>query len=723
MRRFPAKLIAALALVILILVSAPLRAEQALDDQVRLIADSVSITGKTRLVARGNVEVVYKGQRLRAGAVIYDRAGDLLIIEGPIRIDDDASGTVILADQAELDADLRNGLMTSARLVLNQQLQLAAAELRRVDGRYSSMRSVVASSCKVCNGDATPLWEIRAARVVHDQLAQQIYFDHAQLRMAGIPVFYMPRLRVPDPTLKRSTGFLIPSLRTTSTQGLGLRLPFFWAIAPDRDLTLTPYLTTEGVRSIDLRYRQAFRAGTLELRGAVSSDATLGSQRLRGYLEADGEFRLPKGFRLTIDADGVTDAGYFRDYGLTERDRLVSQVTLDRVRRQELILARLHGFYSLRDSDDNRILPTGAMDATWLRRLDLGDFGSAALRMQMHGHVRQSTSLLDSDGDGLADGRDVLRGSLRAEWRKDWIFGPGIQLGALGHASVDLYGVAQDAVFAGSRTRTSSAFGLDLRWPFMRSSPATGVSEVIEPVAQLVWAHRDPSLIANEDSRLVEFDEGNLFSLGRFSGTDVVESGARANLGLAYSRQAPDGTHLRLAVGRVLSDLPTSAFSTASGLSTRRSDWLLSMDVTTRNDISLLSRFLVGDTGQLTKGQVRLKMSRTKFDLAAGYAYVIADATEGRTVPLSELALDTNIRLNPNWALKLDGRYDLTANQPTRANLGLRFANECLAVDLSLSRRFTTSTSVTPTTTLGLSVELLGFGGSGSPGPARACRG
>jgi LPS-assembly protein len=699
-------------------------AAQALgDDQVRLVADSVSVTGKTRLVARGNIEVMYKGQRLRAYGVTYDRSGDLLIIEGPIRIDDEASGTVILADQAELDADLRNGIMASARLVLNRQMQMAAGDLRRVDGRYSVMRSVVASSCKVCAGDPTPLWEIRATRVIHDELGQQIYFDNANLRFGGIPVFFLPRMRVPDPTLKRSTGFLIPSLRTTSTQGFGMRLPFFWAITPNRDLTLTPYLTTQGVRSVDLRYRQAFGPGIFEARGAVSSDSTLGSPRLRGYLELDGQFRLPRGYRLTIDAEGVSDAGYFRDYGQPERDRLVSRTTLDRVGRDELIQARLHGFYSLRDTDDNTILPTGALDATWLRRLDLGDFGTAALRIQMQGHVRQSTSLLDSDLDGLADGRDVLRGSLRADWRKDWVFGPGIVLGALGQANVDLYGVAQDPVYSGSRTRTSSAFGLDLRWPFQRSNARTGTSEVIEPIAQLVWAHRDPTLVANEDSRLVEFDEGNLFALGRFSGADVVETGFRANLGMAYSRQAIDGTHLRMAVGRVFSGQPTTGFSAASGLSTQRSDWLLSMDVTTRNDISLLSRFLVGDTGQLTKGQFRLKMTRDRFDLAAGYSYVIADATEGRSVPLSEFALDSKITLNPNWAMKLDGRYDLTAGQPTRANLGLRYANECLAVDLSLSRRFTTSTSVTPTTTLGLSVELLGFGGSGAAGPARACRG
>ena len=73
------------------------------------------------------------------------------------------------------------------------------------------------------------------------------------------------------------------------------------------------------------------------------------------------------------------------------------------------------------------------------------------------------------------------------------------------------------------------------------------------------------------------------------------------------------------------------------------------------------------------------------------------------------------------WALRAEGRHDFETQRTSRAGLGLTFRNECLAVDLSLSRRFTSSTSVEPTTDFGLSVDLLGFGGAGKAGPARTC--
>ena len=219
-------------------------------DRALLISDGLQITGDSRLIATGNVEVLYQGARLTAQSIVYDRATDRLIITGPIVLDD-GNGAIILADQADLRADLTEGILTSARLVLNQQLQLAAAEMVRTQGRYTQLSRVVASSCKICAGDPTPLWEIRASRVVHDQLERQLYFDNAQFRIGGVPVFYIPRLRMPDPTLDRATGFLMPSIRSTSELGFGLKLPYFIVIGPARDLTLTPYLTTKGGRTME----------------------------------------------------------------------------------------------------------------------------------------------------------------------------------------------------------------------------------------------------------------------------------------------------------------------------------------------------------------------------------------------------------------------------------------------------------------------------------------
>ena len=212
-----------------------------------LVADTVTISSGDVLVATGHVEIFYQGRHLSASSLSYDRSTDRLRIEGPIWIDD-GQGNVLQAEMADLSADLTEGILRSARLVLADQLQLAAGEvLQTAGGRYTAMRSVVASSCTICKGDTTPVWEIRADRVVHDTVEHQIWFSGAQLRFWGLPVAYLPLMRVPDPELDRASGFLLPAIRTTSLLGTGVLIPYFLKLGDSRDLTLTPFFTTDEI--------------------------------------------------------------------------------------------------------------------------------------------------------------------------------------------------------------------------------------------------------------------------------------------------------------------------------------------------------------------------------------------------------------------------------------------------------------------------------------------
>ncbi|MGB8813598.1 MAG: LPS-assembly protein LptD, partial [Paracoccaceae bacterium] len=124
-------------------------------DIATLIADRVEISGNSTLIADGGVEVLYQGRTLRASRIVYDQATDRLIIDGPIVLTD-GTGNIVFASQAELSADLQDGVLASARLVLNQQLQIAAQQMFRVGGRYTQLSNSVASSCQVCQVDPVP---------------------------------------------------------------------------------------------------------------------------------------------------------------------------------------------------------------------------------------------------------------------------------------------------------------------------------------------------------------------------------------------------------------------------------------------------------------------------------------------------------------------------------------------------------------------------------------
>ncbi len=677
-----------------------------------LIADRIFLASRTLLVAEGNVEVMYGDARLGARRIVYDRAADRLTIEGPIVLTR-GTGVVVLADQALIAPDLSEGLMTSARVVLDRKLQLAAADLLRTRGRYARLRRVVATSCRVCAGSPVPLWEIRAAEVVHDEAARQLHFRSAQFRLAGVPVLWLPWLRMPDPTLRRATGFLLPSIRSTSTLGTGIRIPYFITLGASRDLLLTPYLSTDRTRTLQFRYREARRTGGFTLQGAVSQD-DLKPGETRGYLFGSGRFALARGWGLDLRLEAVSDPTYLADYGLGRRDRLTSGITLERVRRDEIARARLLGFRSLRPGEGNGTLPAAMAEGLWERRFAApGLGGSFGLRLQALGVLRPSE-------DDHA-GRDTGRLGLGLDWQRTAVVGPGLVARLQAVAAGELVAVAEDSAYPARRARLTPTLAAELRWPLVRRGAGGGES-LLEPVVQIAWSPPATAAFPNEDSAIVELDEGNLFALSRFPGGDAAESGLRANLGLFWRHRTAAGWAGGLAVGRVLRARATSGFSPGSGLSGRASDWFLAADAAAPGGLRLAARALVGDDLDVTRGELRLNWPAERVDLATGLVWLAPDPAESRPAATAEWTVDAALRLNPSLTARINTRFDFEADRATEAGLGLVWQNECVVVDLSVTRRFTSAASVEPATDFSLTVGLVGFGGGQEGGPpARSC--
>jgi len=676
-----------------------------------LLADSVVLVGDDTIVATGNVEILVDGSRLKAAKITYDATTDRLIIQGPITLQQ-GDNLLFLASSAELDGDLENGFMLGARLILARRLQIAAAEIDRVDGRFTRLSSTIASSCKISSCSLVPLWQIRAKQIIHDAERQQLFFENAQLRVYDIPVFFLPRLRIPDPTLKRSTGFLIPSYRTSSRLGTGVRLPYFVAINDYSDVTITPFISPE-TTTIGARYREAYRTGRLQFDGALTRDSLLPGET-RFYLFGNANFNLPRDFDLQFDFELTSDPAYLLEYGFSDNDRLQSEIALTRTRAADYFNAGLIRFETLRGSElaiDDQ-LPNFQGEVFYERRFfpqALGGQGSWALGAEAHS---RSSSL-----DGA--GRDVAHFRGRLKWSRSETFGPGF-VGRIGtDLAADLYQIAQDSSFSPSLAYLTPAVEAELRWPLTKTA-RDGAAIVLEPVVHLAWTTNLGAAVPNEDSTLVEFDEGNLLAISRFPGEDRFETGGRATVGLKWTRYDPAGWSLALALGRVVRDDDAGQFTAASGLDGRLSDWLVAGQVKLNSTLSVTGRALISDGWSLTKAETRLGWRNQQASLAATYSRIVPDLAENRPNLTSQMTLDASYNIRRHWTGNLTYRYDFDAEKSTRAEIGVKYANECFSFDISFSRRFTSSTSVAPTTDFGLSVNLLGLG-SGAAGPERTC--
>ena len=692
-------------------------------DLATLVADRVDLRGDL-LVASGSVEVFAGTDRLRATRVTYNAQTGALEIEGPLVLTTDDGQSTIYADAANLSDSLREGILRSARLVLEDSLQIAATEIERIDGRYTRLNNTVASTCQVCAERPVPLWQIRAAEVIHDAQAQQVYFRDARFEVAGVPVLWLPQLRFPGPGLERSTGFLSPSIRSTNALGVGIKIPYFITLGDHADLTLTPYLSAASTRTLEARYRHAFASGGIEVNAAFTRD-DIRSGDTRSYLFAEGAFALKRGYRLTFDVEAVSDRGYLLDYAYSEKDRLDSAIEVARYGQDGFTFAGLTAYRTLREGESNDTQPTILLDAGIERRFQpavLG--GTATARLMTHGHYRRSDLDIDSpDADSVVDGRDIFRIEAALDWRRDWILGPGLLLEAETAVSVSHTRIAQDAAFPSSVNQSWGAAAMTLRWPLMRRMQ-TGGSFLLEPIAQLVWSDDSSETLPRDESTLLEFDEANLTALDRFPGGDVFEAGARANLGLRMAHQTGAGYRWDLTLARIWREQDLGQFAGTPALAGDSSHWLASLSLDMPGKLNLRNRALFDESYRFASNSLRMDWQQEDLSLAGTYLWLRANPAEDLPDDISELSLDAEYRIDENWAASLDYRFDFQQNRAASAELGLAYTNDCIVVDLSLSRRFTSSTTVLPTTDLGVEVRLMGFGKGGSGGrPTGACTG
>jgi len=688
-------------------------------DPAVLVADEVFITRDRTLVAQGNVEAFQGDVRLRARAIRYTQDGNL-DIEGPITLQE-GEDTVILADAAQLAPDLRNGLLTGARLILNQQLQLAAVQLDRVNDRYSQLYKTAVTSCRICEEGEAPLWQIRARRIVHDQDEQQLYFDDAQFLIRNVPIFYLPRLRLPDPTLARATGFLIPSVRTTSQLGTGLKIPYFIKIGDHRDLTLTPYISSR-TRTLELRYRQAFVRGKIEFNGALTRD-DLREGSTRAYLFGVGTFDLERDYKLLFNVEATSDRAYLTEYGYSNKDRLQSELTVSRARRDEYIRGSLINYETLRDDEINDNQPTLVLNGTWQRRMfptALG--GEFRFTLDAHSHRRASDEDMDTDGNGVADGRDVARFNAQFEYLRRMVTRGGLVADLQLGGTFDVFDVTQDAAFPQNTTDVAPYAALSLRYPMLRRG-AGNVTQTLEPVVQLSLKGGDRLNLPNDESTRVEFDEGNLLALSRFPRPDRRERRAVAAFGVNWARFDPNGWNAHVTLGQVVRDQADPDFSDTSGLAGKSSDFLVAGQLKTLGGVAVTGRGVFDDSFEFAKAELRGDWTFARGRFGGSYVWLQADLAEDRAQDISEIAFNGDYRIDRHWTASADWRYDTADERAATAGLGLTYNNECVSVDLSILRRYSNSNSIEPSTNFGLNVGLKGFSAAkGTESYARTCR-
>jgi len=740
----PAALAAAIALAFAAGVAPPAANAQLLPEiggeanaQLLLEADELVYDVDTgRVTAVGNVFIHYQGFQLFANEVTYDQAADTLIARRGVRLEE-PDGNIVLAQNLELSDDFRNGFATGLRADTIYRTRLGANTATRSGGNVTIFEEAGYTACYSCleRPDKPPTWAIKARRVVAREDERTLRFEDPRFEFFGLSSPALPSFTIPDPSVERQSGLLVPTAVYSNLIGFGVRGSYFKTLGPYRDITvgLTP-LSRQGLFG-DIEYRQRTASGIFDVRatGIYQLDPgafkdTGGNTEFRGSLQSTGNFFWNPRWQYGWEGTYTTDRRYLDDYKQSYDNTLTAPTTLylNGLGERNFFDARIWAFRILQsDYDSTEILNPPAPFSGYGRDLQdkqaivspVIDYEGVVNRAILGGELsyafntyflnRQET---DAFGALLNNGTTVARfrgvsgsyGRMTAglDWRKQ-IMAP------LGQVVTPFAGVQGDIFYLDNRDpnvpqlgedevvlRGMPWAGINYRYPWLIA--ANWGTQTFEPIAEFIASPNETHIgnLQNEDAQSVVFDDSNLFGPSKFSGYDRVAGGVRANVGMRYTLQTYSGAFLSATfgqsyhlAGRNSYAIPDILDSTGnSGLSSDVSDYVADVTLNSNGGLAVSANGRFDDeTMSIERAEVSAASQVGPLTTRVIYAYLARQADLGFVEDREEIQGAASLRVFDRVRLFGQVRYDLQDDDLVRQGAGIAYDDDALSVSLAYS--------------------------------------
>ncbi len=666
---------------------------------VAFTADQVNYDRDTALVtATGHVEAWQNDTVLRADKVVFDRNTNIAAATGHVVIVQ-PDGQVMFADYAELTQGLKDGVLRGMRAILQQNGKLVANGARRTEGEINELSKVVYSTCNLCKDDPTaaPLWQIRALSAVQDLEHKKIEFEDAVMEMYGVPVGYFPYFWTADPSVKRETGLLIPSIGNSTRVGVFYAQPWYWVIDDQSDTTITPMVTSRAGTEIDFEYRRKFNSGDLLVNASAGYED--GKQ---GLIYAKGRFSLDDTWRWGFDLNRASSTTFITDFNLGSIYGGIPSVLTSQIFAEGFG----DGAYSRADVRFYQGVSSTIVDSKLpvvLPRYEYSYFGRTD---PLGGRLSADPEVFNVV---RTDGTNTRRASLVLNWDRPYV-GP---VGDVWKLTLHNTAVAYDATDFNQQpnygtnndinaSRALPQAALQLNWPFMRDSGVWG-TQVIEPILQVVAAptvgNSQFNKYPNEDSLDLEFTDTNLFSLNRFPGIDRLEGGERA-VAAMHGAWYLGGTTFDGLVGQSYQASKDNNFPEASGLHDQASDVVARGSFSPTPWLDLTYRTRLDKTNLATHfADATTAVGTPLFRVTGGYLYTTFNpytyydqappppSGNAFYFPRNEITLGADSHLGP-YHFAATVRRNLATNQMVETGGTASYENECTIFTVSYYRRF-----------------------------------
>ena len=698
------------------------------------------------ILASGDVVLKRGGYTLTGQNLVYDRNSDNVHFTGAVTIRD-PSGNLTETTDLEVTGGMKQAFLEAMTITTYDGARITADSTDYDEALETLLVNATYAPCGECI-DAKGRrigWSMKAKRVISNSEDGSLYLDQPSLAILGIPVAWLPFLWLPDTSEDALSR--VPKPTYSFTEKTGHTLAFTSTVYSTRwsDVILTPTLMSRQGLLLGEEWVQRFEGGSFRIKGSGLYQRDQGAftfseakRDWRGALQTSGSFQPVEDWTVGMSYTAFTDAAYLPDYTRTDDKSSVNEIYATNLTENTYIDARVQSFTLLGDvtqasqGQQGQTLPTVRFD-------HIEDLAPGLGRIEVSGKLLGVRRDLDSTTTvgpastpytfGYAGSKQ--HASLQAGWQNQYIGGGGFVFTPYVGARADMaYYDGSSAIGPGPTSLFSATpiAAMDVRFPMAASDGRT--VHLVEPIAQLVYRGSSTTAvgITNDDAQSFVFDDTNLFSYNRFSGSDRQETGLRANLGGRYQVNFADNDYLELIAGQSFQLAGANAFGAADpaqtavggGLDATASYAVLGAYGAFEPGIRLGGKLQI-DTVEpsIARGGFGGSFAQDGYSASVDYNYLAANPAAGVVNDQHEIGGSVGVPIADYWTIKAASYWDLQANRWYKVSGGVQYDDGYLLMALDGTRTNGVANDTTVTATFAIKAPAglnLGYSGAFAPG-------
>lgn len=576
-----------------------------------------------------------------------------------------------------------------------------------IKNKITKFDKSVFTFCDYRKEDKCPPWSLQAEQMTHDKNKKTIYYDNAVIKLYDLPIFYLPKLSHPDPSVDRRSGFLVPSFTSTKNLGSSFSVPYYWNIGKDKDLTISPRLFQSEHPLLLGEYRKAYKNSDLILDFGHTEGYKKTSETKRPGSKSHFFSQFIKNFKGKNNSDNnikllvqnVSQDKYLKLYkiksNLVNYDTNALENSFDFTHESENLFFGLKAsaYESLTNVSDDKyeyILPELVLNRNLMSNNKFG-----ILDLQSNFKVRsyetnKQTTFLVNDFDWLF---------------KNFIFDSGIKSSLLANIKNVNYETNNEQKYKNEFTNELfGAIGLLSEVNLYKNN--NSAKHLLTPKILLRYA---PGHMRKEDNGF-RLNNLNIFNMNRIDELNNFENGLSATIGMNYELEKATNKY-DISLAQVINEKENKNMSPTSSLNQKFSDVVGSTSFQPNENFKLNYNFSLDQNYKdINYNEVGSEMNfkPVKID----FSYLQEKQHIGNNEYFKSLI---EVEKGNNGIFAIDTKRNLITNSSEYYNLSYEYINDCLRAGLVFRREFYNDSEIEPENSLLFKITLSPLGDINSP--------